>query len=123
MQYQSLIAFIFVVLFGMTFLMAQANKEREQFADLLQKRKHLNGYWVGKRYAVASDEDLFDSGKKTHSFCCVNFFFLFLDEDLSDAKRASYLVGKRGTYLVGKRASYLVGRKRRDLMATVDARQ
>jgi hypothetical protein len=42
---------------------------------------------------------------------------LFLDEDLSAAKRASYLVGKRGTYLVGKRASYLVGRKRRDLMA------
>lgn len=44
--------------------------------------------------------------------------FSLLDEDLSAAKRASYLVGKRGTYLVGKRASYLVGRKRRDLMAT-----
>jgi hypothetical protein len=63
MQYQSLIAYIFIVLFGMTFLTAQANKERQQFTDLLQKRKHLNGYWVGKRYAVASDEDLNDSGK------------------------------------------------------------
>jgi hypothetical protein len=47
----------------MAFLTAQANKEREQFTDLLQKRKHLNGYWVGKRYAHASDEDLYDSGK------------------------------------------------------------
>ena len=44
--------------------------------------------------------------------------YFSLDEDLSEGKRASYLVGKRGTYLVGKRASYLVGRKRRDLMAT-----
>ncbi|CAF1039914.1 unnamed protein product [Rotaria sp. Silwood1] len=101
MQYQSSIAYIFIVLFGMTVLMAQANKEREQFTALLQKRKHLNGYWVGKRYTSGSDEDLYDS-----------------DEDLSASKRASYLVGKRGTYLVGKRASYLVGRKRRDLMAT-----
>ena len=50
-------------------------------------------------------------------------FYLCLDEDLSAAKRASYLVGKRGTYLVGKRASYLVGRKRRDLMATDNTRQ
>jgi hypothetical protein len=48
------------------------------------------------------------------SFCS----YFSLDEDLSAAKRASYLVGKRGTYLVGKRASYLVGRKRRDLMAS-----
>ena len=48
------------------------------------------------------------------------FFFFDVDEDLSEAKRASYLVGKRGTYLVGKRASYLVGRKRRDLMANDD---
>jgi hypothetical protein len=63
MQYQSLIAYIFIVLFGMTFLTIQANKEREQFTDLLQKRKHLNGYWVGKRYVTASDEDLYDSGK------------------------------------------------------------
>lgn len=62
MQYQSLIAYIFLVLFGMTVLMAQANKEREQFTNLLQKRKHLNGYWVGKRYALASDEDFYDSG-------------------------------------------------------------
>ena len=44
-------------------------------------------------------------------------FSLVLDDDLSAAKRASYLVGKRGTYLVGKRASYLVGRKRRDLIS------
>jgi hypothetical protein len=48
---------------------------------------------------------------------------LFLDEDLSAAKRASYLVGKRGTYLVGKRASYLVGRKRRDIMAADNTHQ
>jgi hypothetical protein len=68
MQYQSLIAYIFIVLFGMTVLMAQANKEREQFTDLLQKRKHLNGYWVGKRYATASDEDLLDSGKPKDLF-------------------------------------------------------
>jgi hypothetical protein len=47
----------------MTIVLAQANKEREQFADLLQKRKHLNGYWVGKRYVITSDEDPFDSGK------------------------------------------------------------
>ncbi|CAF0927032.1 unnamed protein product [Adineta ricciae] len=100
MQYQTVLAYIFLALFGLTFVMVQANKEREQFTDLLQKRKHLNGYWVGKRYVVASEEDFDDS-----------------DEDLSAAKRASYLVGKRGTYLVGKRASYLVGRKRRDLMA------
>ncbi|CAF3615095.1 unnamed protein product [Adineta steineri] len=106
MQYQSLLAYIFVALFGMSFLMVQANKEREQFTDLLQKRKHLNGYWVGKRYVIASDEDINDS-----------------EEDLSETKRASYLVGKRGTYLVGKRASYLVGRKRRDLMATDNSQQ
>jgi hypothetical protein len=101
MQYQSFLAYICIIFFAMTVVLVQANKEREKFTDLLQKRKHLNGYWVGKRYASASDEDLYDS-----------------DEDLSEAKRASYLVGKRGTYLVGKRASYLVGRKRRDLMAT-----
>jgi hypothetical protein len=63
MQYQSLIAYIFIVLFGLSFLMVQANKEREQFTDLLQKRKHLNGYWVGKRYVTGSDEDINDSGK------------------------------------------------------------
>lgn len=65
MQYQSVIGYIFVALFAMTIVLVQANKEREQFADLLQKRKHLNGYWVGKRYILASDEDpLFDSGKQ-----------------------------------------------------------
>ena len=64
MQYQSLIAYLCLVLFGMAVVLAQANKEREKFADLLQKRKHLNGYWVGKRYLIASDEDpLFDSGE------------------------------------------------------------
>lgn len=46
----------------------------------------------------------------------VRCFSFCLEDDLSAAKRASYLVGKRGTYLVGKRASYLVGRKRRNLM-------
>jgi hypothetical protein len=50
-------------------------------------------------------------------------FFIFLEEDLSAARRASYLVGKRGTYLVGKRASYLVGRKRRNAMAFDNSRQ
>jgi hypothetical protein len=64
MQYQSLIAYIFVVVFAMTVVLAQANKEREQFADLLQKRKHLHGYWVGKRYITASDDEpSIDSGK------------------------------------------------------------
>jgi len=107
----------------MTIVLAQANNERAQFADLLQKRKHLNGYWVGKRYAIASDEEpLFDSGKILILFF-FKFVFCLLDEDLSAAKRASYLVGKRGTYLVGKRASYLVGRKRRDLMLTENSRQ
>ncbi|CAF0747251.1 unnamed protein product [Didymodactylos carnosus] len=92
--------------------MATANKDREAFKDLLQKRKHLNGYWVGKR--SYSDEDLYDNDHE-------NLYptDLFDDDDHSAAKRASYLVGKRGTYLVGrdtsKRASYLVGRKRRDL--------
>jgi hypothetical protein len=113
MQYQSLITFIFVVLFAMTIVLAQANKEREQFADLLQKRKHLNGYWVGKRYII-EDDPSFDSGKEKRFFYL--FYFIFVDEDISAAKRASYLVGKRASYLVGKRASYLVGRKRRDLM-------
>jgi hypothetical protein len=48
----------------MTIVLAQANKEREQFADLLQKRKHLNGYWVGKRNALTYDEEpSIDSGK------------------------------------------------------------
>jgi hypothetical protein len=75
MQYQSLIAYIFIVLFGMTFLMIQANKEREQFTDLLQKRKHLSGYWVGKRYATASDEDLNDSGKSKKN---KNKFFFYI---------------------------------------------
>jgi hypothetical protein len=53
----------------------------------------------------------------------LSLFDFLLEEDLSAAKRASYLVGKRGTYLVGKRASYLVGRKRRDLMGIDDSRQ
>ncbi|CAM2704620.1 unnamed protein product [Rotaria socialis] len=105
MQYQSIITYIFIAIFGMTIVMAQANNERERFAALLQKRKHLNGYWVGKRHASASDENLYNN------------------EDHSLEERASYLVGKRGTYLVGKRASYLVGRKRRDLMATNSLRQ
>jgi hypothetical protein len=43
MHYHSLIAYLVVILFAMTIVLAQANKEREQFADLLQKRKHLNG--------------------------------------------------------------------------------
>ncbi len=63
MQYQSLIAYLIVVVFAMTVVLAQANKEREQFADLLQKRKHLNGYWVGKRYII-DEEPLLDSGKQ-----------------------------------------------------------
>jgi Ni,Fe-hydrogenase I cytochrome b subunit len=75
MQYQSFIAYIFIILFGVTFLMAQANKEREQFTNLLQKRKHLNGYWVGKRYAIASDEDSNDSGKSKQNK--ISFFFVF----------------------------------------------
>jgi Ni,Fe-hydrogenase I cytochrome b subunit len=79
MQHQSLIAYIFIVLFGITILMAQANKEREQFTDLLQKRKHLTGYWVGKRYAVASDEDLNDSGKSNlSSFCCKIYIIIII---------------------------------------------
>lgn len=75
MYYTSVMTYIFVVLFAMSFVLVQANKEREKFADLLQKRKHLNGYWVGKRYAIASDEDPFDSGEsklfhiKNHRFC------------------------------------------------------
>jgi Ni,Fe-hydrogenase I cytochrome b subunit len=78
MQYQSLIAYIFVVVFAMTIALAQANNEREQFADLLQKRKHLNGYWVGKRYIVTSDEEpSLDSGKrkKKRNFFLDCFFF------------------------------------------------
>jgi hypothetical protein len=108
----------------MTIVLAQANNERAQFADLLQKRKHLNGYWVGKRYIVTSDEEpSLDSGKRKKKKKFFLDCFFFLEEDLSAAKRASYLVGKRGTYLVGKRASYLVGRKRRDLMLTENSRQ
>lgn len=57
MHYSSLIAYIAVALFAMTIVLAQANKERDQFADLLQKRKHLNGYWVGKRFVIAADEE------------------------------------------------------------------
>jgi Ni,Fe-hydrogenase I cytochrome b subunit len=64
MHYHSLIAYLVVILFAMTIVLAQANKEREQFADLLQKRKHLNGYWVGKRNALTYDEEpSIDSGK------------------------------------------------------------
>jgi hypothetical protein len=70
MQYQSLIAYLFVVVFAMTIVLAQANKEREQFADLLQKRKHLNGYWVGKRYII-DEEPLLDNGKQNKK----DFFF------------------------------------------------
>ncbi|UJR21051.1 hypothetical protein I4U23_024151 [Adineta vaga] len=107
MHYNSIVAYIIVIIFAMTIVLAQANKEREKFADLLQKRKHLNGYWVGKRFVIASDEEpLIDT-----------------EDDLSEAKRASYLVGKRGTYLVGKRASYLVGRKRRNLMVNDHSHQ
>jgi len=52
------------MVFAMTIVLTHANKEREQFADLLQKRKHLNGYWVGKRYILTSDEEpSYDSGK------------------------------------------------------------
>ena len=58
--------------------------------------------------------------ERTAETARTNRLFFDVDEDLSEAKRASYLVGKRGTYLVGKRASYLVGRKRRDLMANDD---
>ena len=75
MQYHSIIAYLFVMVFAMTIVLTHANKEREQFADLLQKRKHLNGYWVGKRYILTSDEEpSYDSGKyflKTNR----NFFF------------------------------------------------
>ena len=64
MQSQSLIACLLVAMFAMTIALAHANKERDQFADLLQKRKHLSGYWVGKRYVLASDEDsVVDSGR------------------------------------------------------------
>lgn len=64
MQYHSIIAYLFVMVFAMTIVLTHANKEREQFADLLQKRKHLNGYWVGKRYILTSDEEpSYDSGK------------------------------------------------------------
>jgi hypothetical protein len=66
MQYQSFLAYICIIFFAMTVVLVQANKEREKFTDLLQKRKHLNGYWVGKRYASASDEDLYDSGKSKY---------------------------------------------------------
>jgi len=89
------------------------NKDREAFTDLLQKRKHLNGYWVGKRASPYSDEEqLYDNNDPSE---------LLFDDDRIQGKRASYLVGKRGTYLVGrgvnKRASYLVGRdiQKRDL--------
>lgn len=80
MQYQSIIAYLFVMVFAMTIVLTHANKEREQFADLLQKRKHLNGYWVGKRYILASDEEpAYDSGK----YLCLNTrmkssFFIFI---------------------------------------------
>ena len=64
MHYQSLLGYLIVIVFTMTIVLAQANKEREDFADLLQKRKHLNGYWVGKRYII-DDEPNLDSGKQT----------------------------------------------------------
>ncbi|CAF4542521.1 unnamed protein product, partial [Didymodactylos carnosus] len=66
-----------------------ANKDREAFTDLLQKRKHLNGYWVGKRSYL--DEDSYDHDRE-------NVYSTdLLDDDHLEAKRASYLVGKRGT--------------------------
>jgi len=78
MQYQTILAYILVALFGLTFVTAQANKDREQFADLLQKRKHLHGYWVGKRFAaVASDEDFNDSGKKNKTCSIIKFQLFF----------------------------------------------
>ena len=62
MQYHSIVVYMFLLMFTMTILTAQANKEREKFASLLEKRKHLNGYWVGKRYAIPFDADLYDNG-------------------------------------------------------------
>ena len=71
MHYNSIVAYIIVIFFAMTVVLAQANKEREQFADLLQKRKHLNGYWVGKRLVVSSDEEpLTDAGNTTRDISC-----------------------------------------------------
>jgi hypothetical protein len=75
MHYQSVIAYFLIVFFGMAVSMAHANKEREQFADLLQKRKHLHGYWVGKRFAMASEEDSLDSGKQKKINELVEFHF------------------------------------------------
>ena len=64
MQHQSLIAYIFVLIFSMTMVLAETNTEQEKFADLLQRRKHLSGYWVGKRVVILPDGDpLFNSGK------------------------------------------------------------
>lgn len=71
MHYNSIVAYIIVIFFAMTLVLAEANKEREQFADLLQKRKHLNGYWVGKRWVVSSDEEpLTDAGNATCDMNC-----------------------------------------------------
>lgn len=64
MHYQSLFVYFLVLLLTMTIVLTHANKDREQFADLLQKRKHLNGYWVGKRYVITSDDEpSIESGK------------------------------------------------------------
>jgi hypothetical protein len=67
MHHHTVLAYFILIVFGLTLVIAQANKEREQFADLLHKRKHLNGYWVGKRYIAASDEDMFGSGSSSNT--------------------------------------------------------
>lgn len=78
MNYQSLIVYFLVLILTMTVVLTHANKEREQFADLLQKRKHLNGYWVGKRYIMTTDDEpSLESGKNKHSQLFDLFVFNF----------------------------------------------
>ncbi|CAF1115319.1 unnamed protein product [Didymodactylos carnosus] len=92
---QVLFTYIMLVLIiVLNIKIVMANKDREAFTDLLQKRKHLNGYWVGKRANM--DEDIYDTDAET-----VHPVEL-LDGDHFAAKRSSYLIGKRGTYLVGR---------------------
>ena len=74
MHYQSLFVYFLVLLLTMTFVLTHANKEREQFADLLQKRKHLNGYWVGKRY-IDDEQPSVESGKTKFSYKNSNLSF------------------------------------------------
>ena len=106
MQYHSLVAYIFVALFGLSFVMVQANKEREQFTDLLQKRKHLNGYWVGKRYIVASDEDLNESGKRTDERTDGHDAFTSpRSRRRSLGRQASVVLSRQTRYLSGRQAS------------------